>query len=42
MNRLSAKVKFQISQFKSLKQIFCKFVDQSDLASQGQDHKFLE
>ena len=33
-----------MGQFKSLslKQIFCKFVGQSDLEGQGQGHKFLE
>ena len=30
------KAKFQMGQFKSLKQIFCKFVGQSDLEGQGQ------
>ena len=30
------KVKFQIGQFKSLKQIFCKFEGQIDLEGQGQ------
>ena len=42
MNSLSVKVKFQIGQFKSLRQIFCKFVGQSDLEGQGLGHKFLE
>ena len=40
MNSLSVKAKFQIGQFKSLKQIFCKFEGQSDLGGQGQG--FLE
>ena len=40
MNSLNVKAKFPIGQFKSLKQIFCKFVGQSDLEGQGQDHKF--
>ena len=31
MNSLSVKAKYQIGQFESLKQIFCKFVGQSDL-----------
>ena len=31
MNSLSVKAKFQIDQFKSLKQIFCKFEGQFDL-----------
>ena len=31
MNSLSVKAKFQIGQFKSLKQIFCKFEGQFDL-----------
>ena len=30
MNSLSVKAKFQMGQFKNLKQIFCKFVGQSD------------
>ena len=38
MNSLSLKAKFQIGQFKSLKQIFCKF----DLEGQGLGHKFLK
>ena len=38
MNSLNGKAKFQIGQFKSLKQIFCMLVDQSDL--EGQGHKF--
>ena len=42
MNSLSVKAKYQIVQFKNLKQIFCKFVGQSDLQGQGQGHKFLE
>ena len=40
MNSLSVKAKFQMGQFKSLKQIFCKFVGQSDIEGQGQE--FLE
>ena len=40
MNSLSVKAKYQIGSFKSLKQIFCKFVGQSDLEGQGQGHKF--
>ena len=39
MNSLSVKAKLQIGQLKSLKQIFCKFVGQFDIESQG--HKFL-
>ena len=31
MNHLSVKAKFQIGQFKSLKQIFCKFEGKFDL-----------
>ena len=44
MNSLNVKAKFQIGrgEFKSLKQIFCKFVGQSDFEGQGQGHKFLE
>ena len=38
MNSLSVKAKFQIGQFKSVKQIYCKFVGQYDL--EGQGHKF--
>ena len=38
----SVKAKFQIGQFKSLKQIFCKFEGQFDLEGQGQVHKFLK
>ena len=41
MNSLSVKTKFQIGQFKSLKQIFCKFVGQFDLAGQKQGHRFF-
>ena len=40
MNSLSVKAKFQIAQFKSSKQIFCKFAGQFDLKGQGQ--QFLE
>ena len=39
MNSLNVKAKFQIGQFKSLKQIFCKFVGQSNLEGQCQGHK---
>ena len=39
MKSLSVKAKFQ---FKSLKEIFCKFVGQFDLEGQSQGHKFLE
>ena len=42
MNSLSEKAKFQIGQFKSLKQIFCKFEDQFILEGQGQGHKILK
>ena len=42
MNSLSVKSKFQIGQFKSLKQIFCKFQGQLDLEGQGPCHKFLK
>ena len=34
--QLKCKGKFQIGQFKSLKQIFCKFEGQFDLEGQGQ------
>ena len=40
MNSLSVKVKFQIGQFKSLKQTICKFQGQFDL--EGQGHKLLK
>ena len=40
MNSLSVKAKYQIGSFKSLKQIFCQFVGQSDLEGEGQGHKF--
>ena len=40
MNSLRVKAKFQISQFKSLKQIFPKSVGQFEL--EGKGHKFLE
>ena len=40
MNSLSVKAKSQIGQFKSLKQIFCKFERQFDLETQG--HKLLK
>ena len=36
------KCKGNFGQFKSLKQIFCKFEGQFDLEGQGQGHKFLE
>ena len=36
----SKETKFQLGQFKSLKQIFCKFEGQFDL--EGQGHKFLK
>ena len=42
MNSLSVKAKFQMGQFKNLKQTFCKFEGQFDLEGQGQGHKFLE
>ena len=42
MNSLSVKAKFQMSQFKNLKQIFCKFEGQFDLEGDGHVHKFLE
>ena len=42
MNILSVKAKFQIGQFKSLKQIFCKFEGQFDLEGQGDGLKFLK
>ena len=44
MNNLSVKAKFKIGQFKSLKQIFCKFEGQFDIEGQGQGqgHNFLE
>ena len=42
MNSLNVKAKFQIGQFKSLKQIFCKFEGQFDIEGQGQGHKFLK
>ena len=42
MNSLSVKAKFQIGQFKSLKQTFCKFKGQFDLEGQGQGHKLLK
>ena len=44
MNSLSVKAKFQIGQFKSLKQIFCKFEGQFRFQGQfdleGQGHQF--
>ena len=40
MNSFSVKAEFQIGQFKSLKQIFSKFLDQFDLEGQGQGQKF--
>ena len=42
MNSLSVKAEFQIGQFKSLKQIFCKFEGHFDLEGQGHGQKFLE
>ena len=42
MNSLIVKVKFQIGQFTSLKQIFCKFKCRFDIEGQGQGHKFLK
>ena len=42
MNSLGVKAKYQIGPFNSLKQIFCKFVGQSDLEGQGQGHKLEE
>ena len=39
INSLSVKAKFQIGQFKSLKQIH-KFVGQFDLVGKGQGHQF--
>ena len=42
INILSVKAKLQIGQFKSLKQIFCKFEGQFDLEGQGQGQKFLK
>ena len=42
MNSLSVKAKFQIGQFKSVKEIYCKFKAQSDLEGQDQDHKILK
>ena len=42
MNSLSVKEKFQIGQFKNMKQILSKFESQFDLEGQGQGHKFLE
>ena len=41
INSLSEKAKFHMGQFKSLKQIFSKFVDQFDLEGLGQGHQFL-
>ena len=40
LNSLNVKTKFQIGQFKSLKQIFCKFEGQFDL--EGQDLQIIE
>ena len=40
LNSLCVKEKLQTGQFKSLKQIFCKFEGQFDLESQG--HKVLK
>ena len=40
MNSLSTKAKFEMGQFKSLKQVFSKFVCQFDLEGQGQGQKF--
>ena len=42
MNSLSVKEKFEIGQFKNIKQIFSKFETQFDLEGQGQSQKFLE
>ena len=42
LNSLSVKTKFQIDQFKSLKEIFCKFEGQFDLEGQGHGEKLLE
>ena len=44
MNSLSVKAKSQMGQFKSPKQIFCKFESQFDLDldGQGQGHTFLK
>ena len=42
MNSLNVKAKFQIDQFKSLKQIFYKFEGQFNLEGQGQGNKFLK
>ena len=42
MDSLSVKAKFQIDQFKSLKQVFCKFEGQFVIEGKGQGHKFLK
>ena len=42
MNSLCVKVKLQMGQFKSLKQICCKFEDKFDLEIQGHGHKFFK
>ena len=42
MDSLTVEAKFQIGQFKSLKQIFCKSEGQFDLKGQGHGQKFLE
>ena len=42
MDSLSVKAKFQMGQFKSLKQIFSKFVGQFDLEGQGQGHTLIQ
>ena len=42
MNSLGVKAKFQIGQFKSLKQIICKFEGKFDLEGQVQGYKFLK
>ena len=42
MNSLRVMAKFQIGQFKSLKQIFCMFEGQFDLEGQDQGHKFFK
>ena len=42
MNILSVKAKFQIDQFRSLKQIFCKIEGHFDLEGLGQSHKYLK
>ena len=39
--QFKCKSKFQIGQFRSLKQIFSNFVGQFDLEDKGQGHKFF-